>query len=185
MARRARVRSGARAHRKAVPAGRAAEASVSTSHPLLQLQRTIGNRAVGRLLAQRAPEEGAGRPSGFATISLEKQGELEGESREPGYEGKIAMLGFSLEARPREQQDPKEKPPVEAHLTKSVDTTSARLMKAYIDGEKVESALFEWVRADDQGKLSTVHAMEMHDAMIANVFVAQATEVVGLEGKMG
>lgn len=197
IARRARGRSGVRALRRRTPGRPSAEGGQAVAvHPLLKLQRLVGNRTVQRLIAQREPEQVqreaqvAAAPSAFATITLDTKGKLRGGSKAPGHEGKIEIHSFHVEFKRNLQgrgasDEEAEAPTLEVTATKAHDDVSALLARAATEGDRVVSVTFETVKPDEKGNLVTAFTLELTDGFISNFSVADETETFTISGKRG
>lgn len=154
--------------------------SVPVSEPgVIKMQHLVGNQAVQRLI-QRAPDkkEPASDATVLATIILESGGELKGESRIPGHEGKIELLSLNLENANRRATSREEAPEerVQLTLTKYVDDLSNKLMLAIQKGDSIKSARFEFIRREDDGKVRVVHTLEYTDGYLVGQSVSGTSE---------
>jgi type VI secretion system Hcp family effector len=140
---------------------------------ILNLQRTIGNQAVQRLIRQadmlqRQPtdtqdsQKQTALPSVVASITGSRQGKFKGGRRIAGHEGKIEILSLSLEPSARENK-------MTVHLTKEVDDSSAAFMKALLAGEPLTSAQFDFIRRNEEGNIETVKTHEFNDGIITSI----------------
>ena len=148
--------------------GPAAKAAGTAPHPLLRLQRQVGNRAVQRLLAQREADEKAPPAGVYATLDLAQQGELRGESKEPGYEGKIPLSALTFGAPKNQGNRAQPEATHDLVLVKAVDSVSPRLMVAASKGERVNSAKFEYVRREPDAKPVTALELNYEDGYFAS-----------------
>ena len=196
--RRIGLRPGAGARRKRMPGESAAVASTMAAHPLLRLQRTIGNRAVQRLLARResaelqreaAPKTEA-PPSAFITIVFEKGGEVRSKSKHPGYEGKFPILAISHRDVPRPsssrerrgEDEPKQ--PASIEIVRHADELTQPLMQAAAKGLRITSIRLEFVKAGEDGKLQTVQELQFIDGLVTGLQIVGGeppVETIGLE----
>lgn len=141
------------------------DASVLGPAAILRLQRSLGNQAVQRLVIQRQPNEAVEAdtskavdvPRMVATITL-KSGKVEGSVRAPGHEGKIAIESINLDVARggTGRREPREGPSqlVQVTITKRRDSASPILVRAAANGERVESAQFEYLQRNDDGTIS-------------------------------
>jgi type VI protein secretion system component Hcp len=174
--------------------GREAESRhTAPSNDIVNLQHTIGNRAVQRMLAsdraqavgpasvvQRAPNDsGKGQDKGgptakvaatqyLAELTLERQGELKGGSRIEGFEGHVPVLSLGFDANAMKPGRDKESSSTELVVTRLADDLSPRLMKAYTEGEKIDSATFRLVKLTADGKYEVVGTFEFSDGTISS-----------------
>jgi type VI secretion system secreted protein Hcp len=162
-----------------------AEAS-HASHPLLKLQRSIGNRAVQRLLAQReqaadlqrAPNAKATTPAGFVVIDLASVGTVKGGSKHAGHEGKVEFASVSW-GKPEMgagvgrggRGDSEEGKRVTLTITRVMDDASPILARAAAIGDAIKSATFEMVKADKDGKLATHASIQFKGGYITTLQV--------------
>jgi type VI secretion system Hcp family effector len=156
---------------------RSADANDRSAQPpnaIVNLQHTIGNQAVQRLinddvqgenaLVRRAPEAEAVAPAeasstqqnetlppAFASISLASQGPIQGESTAAGHEGQIEVLAFSIEDSDSGTI---------VKFTKPVDKSTATFLKALTSNEGVKSAQFELVHRNERGDPETSHTFQ-------------------------
>lgn len=165
---------------------------VPVSEPgVVKMQHLMGNQAVQRLLqrqaqagagavVQRAPDnkEPASDAAVLATIILENGGELKGESRIAGHEGKIELLALNLENASRRAASREEAPEerVQLTLTKHVDNLSNKLMLAIQKGDAIKSARFEFIRRDADGKVQVGHTLEYTDGYLTGQSVSGSSE---------
>ena len=172
---------------KRTPAG-----SVPVSEPgVVKMQHLVGNQAVQRMIQrqtqagtsavlQRAPDkkEPASDATVLATIVLEHGGELKGESRIAGHEGKIELLSLNLENVNRRATSREDKPEerVQLTLTKYVDNLSNKLMDAIHKGDSIKSARFEFIRRDADGKVEVYHTLEYTDGYLVGQSVSGNSE---------
>lgn len=139
------------------------EAAESPSHGLLNLQRSIGNQAVQRLIQRtpkakdRASDE---EPSVVATITGADRGKFKGTSRVVGHEGKIGFLSMQFELKDSKMI---------VHLTRRVDDTSQAFMMAYQNGERLTTAQFILIRRGDEGNFETLMTYDFSDGYVTGV----------------
>ena len=157
---------------------------------LLELQRTIGNRATGHLLQR---EEGT-RSTTFLTLELERAGVLKGESKAAGHEGSIEVLSLDLgQKRPvgggASATRQEKKDTLDITFTRAADSATPRLMKAFAEGDPVKSAVFEAAKADDKGKFVPYMTQAFKDGYLTNFSTSggqgdvEAVEQIALEAK--
>lgn len=147
---------------------------------ILNLQRTIGNQAVQRLVRQadvlqRQPTVGqdAGQPtdtresqkqtalpSVLASITGSRQGKFKGGSRIAGHEGKIEISSIQLEPSARENK-------MTVHLTKQTDESSVAFMKAMQDGEPLPIAQFDFIR-QNADTIETLKTLEFTNGYVTS-----------------
>ena len=120
---------------------------------ILRLQRTIGNQAVQRLIVQRAPEGGGDKTKGekpasavVANLTLENQGKLE--------EMKLDSFQFGDVTSAMAVRQ------IEVVFTKAIDSASVALHKAFVQGELITTAKFDFKRRGEDGALETVQTFE-------------------------
>jgi type VI protein secretion system component Hcp len=183
------VRSRPAARRKRLPGESATAEATHAAHPLLKLQRTIGNRAVQRLLAQRepaelqrAPDAEPAKPGGFLTIEFHSSA-IRGNSKHPGHEGKIefASLSFDTARSPAGGQSrgrDGESEPVRLVLTRHTDEVSGLLMNAAARGLSIKLARFEFVKVDKDGKLSTYQTLEFKSGNLTSYQIGTGEESI-------
>jgi type VI secretion system Hcp family effector len=145
---------------------------------ILRLQHTIGNQAVQRLIVQRQPKGGSKTeerlPAVVASITLERQGTLDGGSRVPGHEGAIEIDSLSFGQTNRsvgsgEGSSPKQAArDIEVTITKATDSSSTALMNAVAKGERIIAARFEFLRRGDGGAVETTHSFEFSSGFVTN-----------------
>ncbi len=172
VARRSRV--GARREATSRHAG-AGDEAIHRSHPLLALQRTIGNQAAARLLQR----EEAPRSAIFLTLEFQRAGVLKGESKSPGHEGKIELI--SLDLNPGKQAggglgvgtsagaEAEKKATQDIEFTKANDSTSSAMLKALTEGEPIKTAVIESTKADDKGKFVPFLTQKFKDGYLTNI----------------
>lgn len=174
--------------------GREAESRhTAPSNDIVSLQHTIGNRAVQRMLAddraqavgpasvvQRAPNDSgksqdkggpAAKPAAaqyLAEITLERQGELKGSSRIAGFEGQVPVMSLQLTEAVRKPRNDKESDSTDLGVLRLADDLSPRLMRAYSDGERIDSAIFRLVKPTADGKYEVLNTFEFSDGMITS-----------------
>jgi type VI secretion system secreted protein Hcp len=153
---------------------------------LLKLQRTIGNRAVQRLLAQReqagelqrAPNAKATAPAGFLAIDLASAGTVKGGSKHAGHEGKVEFASISWgKSEPGAgtgrggRGDSEEGKRVTLTITRVMDDASPSLARAAAIGDAIKSAEFAMVKADADGNLSTYASLKFKGGYITTLQV--------------
>lgn len=166
--------------------------SVPLSEPgVVKLQHVIGNQAAQRLIQkgetvgalQRAPnggkpeqKEAASDARVVATITLESGGEVRGESRIAGHEGKIEFLSMHFEGLNRRvsRDTETEEERVSLVMTKYVDSASMALFNAMNNGDAIKSARFELIRRDADGKISIFQTYEYTNGYITSLSVSGA-----------
>jgi type VI protein secretion system component Hcp len=173
------------------------------SNDILSLQHTIGNRAVQRMMGsdrahgaavantlQRAPKDSdsskgqdkggpavkAGATQYLAELTLERQGELKGSSRIEGFEGHVPVLSLGFDANAMKPRRDKESSSTELLVTRLGDDLSPRLMKAYTEGEKIDSATFRLVKLTADGKYEVVATFEFRDGTISSYNASNSDE---------
>jgi type VI protein secretion system component Hcp len=186
------VRSRAAARRKRLPGVSATAEATHAAHPLLKLQRTIGNRAVQRLLAQRepaelqrAPDAEPAKPGGFLTIEFHSSA-IRGNSKHPGHEGKIEFASLSFDTAPspaggtggQSRRRDGESEPVTLVLTRHTDEVSGLLMNAAARGLSIKLARFEFVKVDKDGKLSTYQTLEFKSGNLTSYQIGTGEESI-------
>jgi type VI protein secretion system component Hcp len=144
---------------------------------IMQLQRTIGNQAVQRLIGgdvqhddgnstiRRDSARGGSRaqaslPPIVATITTERQGKIQGDSRIAGHEGKIEFQSLNHQGEKSNS--------LTLSLTKYADSSSEKFARAFREGENVKTAQFEFIRRNERGEVETERNMEFSDGMVAN-----------------
>jgi len=148
---------------------------------ILNLQNTIGNQAVQRLIVQRDPvnqevieadsrNKGGTRPlpSVVATITGANQGKFNGGSKIAGHEGKVEILGISLEPS---------KDKMTVTLTKQVDESSPAFSKAMLRGEPLTTAQFDGIRRNDKGDVEIVKSFEFSDGVVTSLQYSESEGV--------
>jgi type VI protein secretion system component Hcp len=171
------------------------------SNDIVSLQHAIGNRAVQRMFAgdraqaagpattlQRAPNDSSkGQDKGgsaskaaatqyLAELTLERQGELKGSSRVEGFEGHVPVLSLGFDENAMKPRRDKESSSTELLVTRLADDLSPRLMKAYTEGEKIDSATFRLVKPTADGKHEVVATFEFSDGMITSFRASESQE---------
>ena len=155
---------------------------------ILNLQRTIGNQAVQRLVrqadVQRQPTIGqdAGQPtdnresqkqtalpSVVASITGSRQGKFKGGSRIAGHEGKIEISSIQLAPSARENK-------MTVHLVKKADESSATFMKAMQDGEPLTIAQFDFIRRNED-TIETLKTLEFTNGYVTTFQLSGAGDV--------
>jgi type VI protein secretion system component Hcp len=175
--------------------------SIQASHPLLRLQRTIGNRAVQRLLAQRlltrdaalqrSPDKNAtaAPPRGFFKITFERAGELKGSGKHPGFEG-IPIESISVGPPPRAKRSDENEPDksISLTITRFADDNSSALMKAMADGDMIKAGKLVLVTAGDDGQLTEYFSVEVAGGLITSFHMGKGdppVEVISIEFASG
>ncbi|MBZ0320953.1 MAG: type VI secretion system tube protein Hcp [Anaerolineae bacterium] len=140
------------------------ETAESSSHSILNLQRSIGNQAVQRYIVQRDPKpkvrSSDEQPSAVATITGAQRGKFKGTSRVVGHEGKIEILG--LQFKPEASK-------MTVILYKRVDESSQAFMMAFQNGERLTTAQFMGIRHDENGNVETVMTYDFSDGYVTGV----------------
>lgn len=155
------------------------ETSDAPPHGILNLQHTIGNQAVQRLI-QRAPKakerSSDEEPSAVATITGADRGKFKGTSRIVGHEGKIEILG--LQFKPEASK-------MTVILYKRLDESSQAFMTAYQTGEPITAAQFMSIRHDENGNVETVMTYDFSDGYVTGVQISTSQgipyEIITLE----
>jgi len=149
----------------------------------LRLQRSIGNKAVQRLIVQRQPGKGGGGekekslPAIVATLTFENAGKLEGTCQLAGHEGKVEFSSLSFvpsrgpgarvgDRRERETEPTKR---TELAFSKPQDGATVELQKAVIDGDRIATATFEFLRRSDDGGVEVVASFEFSNGFITSL----------------
>lgn len=171
-----------------------------TPNAVMQLQRTIGNQAVQRLISR--DRQGGGvlqRDSGgnkeqtkknsvLASITFAKAGKLKGNTKIAGHEGKIDVLSIQSDPLPVDGALRPTPPFIEYVMTRNVDELSPQFLKANLDGDSIKAAQFEVLRHDDKGKVEVVHSLEFSEGLITNYLISSGgspdmIESIGMEFK--
>ena len=168
---------------------------------VMQLQHTIGNQAVQRLMdggkmphnvgsaiVQRDSGTGgrqdeASFPALLATITTERKGKLKGKTSIAGQEGKIEFQSLNL-GKSNTTRNPDEPQPTNLTLTRQVDDLSPTFQQAMLEGDPVKTAQFEFIRRNDEGKVEIKHTLNFSDGMITSYALGsgeQQTESMGIE----
>lgn len=155
------------------------ETSDAPPHGILNLQHTIGNQAVQRLI-QRAPkakERSADEePSAVATITGAQRGKFQGTSRIVGHEGKIEIL--SLQFKPEASK-------MTVILYKRVDESSQSFMAAFQKGEWLTTAQFIIIRRDENGNVEPVMTYDFSNGYVTGLQMSSSQgipyEIITLE----
>jgi type VI protein secretion system component Hcp len=158
---------------------------------ILRLQRSLGNQAVQRLVIQRQPSEAVEADSSkkpdvpriVATIVLGGS-KIEGTSRAPGHEGKIAIESINLDVSRRDAGGGRGRegsPPVEITITKRRDAASDALVKAAANGERMESAQFEVLSVSDDGTISSRLLLDLKDGFVTSYSLSDELESFSIE----
>ncbi len=145
------------------PTSASHETSQSSPHDILNLQRTIGNRAVQRFIVQRDPKPKADtseKPSFVASITGAQRGKFQGTSRIVGHEGKIEVLGLQFK---------QEATKMIVHLTKRVDESSPAFMVAFQKGEPITTAQFISIRYNADGNVETGPTFDFSDGYVTSL----------------
>lgn len=168
-----------------------------SSNAIMHLQRTIGNRAVQRLIDQKmqnadpvvqrdgGKQEEAGFPSLLAAITTARQGRIDGKSKLPGHEGKLEFLSMNLD-RGRASRNKDEQPPTNLVLTRNVDDLSTTFNQMMLESDPITSAQFEFIRRNDEGKVEVAHTLKFSDGLISSYSVSggeQGSETMEMEFK--
>jgi type VI protein secretion system component Hcp len=159
---------------------RKGEESPLSAAGILRLQHTIGNQAVQRLIVQRQPGGGSKTedrlPPIVASMTLERQGTLKGESRVPGHEGAIEIDSFRFDQAEKlggvgpgegrgEEKAPKD---VEVSITKATDSSSVALANAALKGERITAARFEFLHRGEGGTVETKFSFEFSNGFVTS-----------------
>jgi type VI protein secretion system component Hcp len=160
-----------------------ARAESPLSAGIMRLQHSIGNRAVQRLIVQRQPGRGGGGaekeksiPSVVATITLERAGKLEGTCQLAGHEGKVELssLGLAPSRGPgrstgRRGSEREETKRTQITFTKPSDKVSVELQKALLDGDRIVTAQFEFLRRNEGGEVEVRASFEFSNGLLTNL----------------
>jgi type VI protein secretion system component Hcp len=153
-----------------------ARAESPLSAGILRLQRSIGNRAVQRLIVQRQPGRGGGGaekeksiPSVVATITLERAGKLEGTCQLAGHEGKVEFSAMGLAPSREPRTEGGRGSGVRVELTQAQDNSTERLYVAYVGGDRITTAQFEFLRRNDSGEVEIVASREFSNGQITGL----------------
>jgi type VI secretion system Hcp family effector len=163
---------------------------------VIQLQRTIGNQAVQRLIGSErlhdtmngaiqrdnAGQEAASTPI-LATLIFDRQGTIKGNSRIAGHEGKVEVLSLHRDVD-KPSRNPDEPTPTNLMITRNVDELSNQFARANIDGDPLKTAQFEFTRRNDEGKVEIAHSLEFSDGLISSYSVSggeKAMEQIGMD----
>jgi type VI protein secretion system component Hcp len=151
----------------------------------MRLQQMVGNRAVQRLILQpepaeihREPKQEQSRLTALATITLARRGNVRGDSRLAGYEGKIELLSFGTSTARPGRSGSREAEPLGINFQKHVDPSSPVLMQAVAEGDPVKAARFEFVRPGDGGKWVTAATFEFTDGFATSYQAGSGGEPV-------
>lgn len=135
----------------------------------MRLQQLSGNRAVQQLMLQRQhaeSEEASGKKSArlaaVATIKLSRGGDVKGECRLPGHEGKIELLSIQM-GTPSAAPEGPPSADLAIRVQKHFDSASPVLARAVLEGDAIKSAKFEFVRPGGGGKWVTSAAFDFTD----------------------
>jgi type VI protein secretion system component Hcp len=157
-----------------------------TAAGILRLQHSIGNQAVQRLIIQRQPGKGGGgakepasMPAIVATITFQRAGKLEGTSRLAGHEGKVELSSLSfvpsrgpgVRTGDRNEREAEPEKRMELAFTKPQDKTTVELQKAFMDGDKIATATFEFLRRDDNGDVVVAGSFEFSNGLITSLHI--------------
>jgi type VI secretion system secreted protein Hcp len=108
----------------------------------------------------------------YVTIVGSKQGKIHGDVTLKGKEGKIGGLDFSYEAEVLASAGGQaggqlHRGPVQ--LTKAWDSTTPKLLQAFVENETLTSVLFEFWRPTASGAEALYQTIELDDAVIARI----------------
>ena len=142
---------------------------------LLDIQRTAGNRAAAIVVSRqptkappkappKSPPKAPAAASVVATITLSRGGTIDGTSKVPGHEGKVELESVSQAAgRGGKQGDV-----IEVVLVKRPDATSTTFMRAYLDGDQVKVAKFDFLKPTADG-VEVRHSFELENGLITGI----------------
>lgn len=153
---------------------------------VIQLQRTIGNRAVQQLIQRDSGgAKQAEVPPVLASITLDKRGKLKGSSRVEGHEGKIEVLSLNRDVK-KPTRDPDDPSPNRLSIMRNVDELSNQFARANTEGDPIKAAQFEFVRRNEEGKVETLHSLEFGEGFISGYSISggeQSVEQIEMEFK--
>lgn len=158
---------------------------VAPANRLMELQQTIGNGALQRLLAvdrTLAQRESTRPVRVLAAITLAKAGKVRGDVKEPGHEGKLEIesIHLSPSRTPAKDRDEAQQTfPVT--FTRRSDSVTPLFFRAATDGDPVVSAVFDFVRPDAVGELETLHSLAFGDGLISGFQLAGEAESISIE----
>jgi type VI protein secretion system component Hcp len=156
------------------------------SNTILNLQRTIGNQAVQRLLQRdtavpvdskdSAKDKTREIPPVVARIVGERS-KFESKSTVPGHEGKVEVLSFSIERKPHK---------IIVSFTKESDELSAIFLAAAAQGERLKEAEFMMIKRNDRDEIEAVHTFAFKDGYVSSMSMSsgggeKASEFITLE----
>lgn len=154
---------------------------------VLDIQRTAGNRAAA-LVVSRQPTNAPPKPppkpepkapataSVVATITLERGGTIDGTSKVPGHEGKVELDSVSQQVG----RGGKPGDFIEVVLVKRPDATSSEFMRAYLGGDQVKVAKFDFLRSTEDG-VEVRHSLELANGLITGISVSGDFEQISIQ----
>jgi type VI secretion system Hcp family effector len=150
-----------------------------TQRSLLAIQRSAGNRAAASLVVSRQPRGAPQKqpvevPLVVATIVFDRAGELRGTSKVPGHEGKVPFTSFNSsvsQARGRRGSEEEPEPTTELVLTRAMDAISPTLMQAMVDGDRIKTATFFFLRREDDGAVQVTHSITLTNGHLTGLEV--------------
>jgi type VI protein secretion system component Hcp len=174
---------------------------------IVQLQRTVGNQAVQRLLSREVlhdsgnvavqrdtpgggTREAASLAAWVATLTGDEDETFKGNSRIPGHEGKIEFLSLSLPVeKPSSRQAPDDTKSTQITLSRHVDELSPGFNRAVLDGKPVKTAKFESIKRDTDGKITVVTTLNFSEGNFAGYQMSgggdEPVEQIELDFKKG
>jgi type VI protein secretion system component Hcp len=153
---------------------------------ILNLQRTIGNQAVQRLIqrdtalpADAKDKDKTREIPPFVARIVGERSKFQSKSTIPGHEGKVEVLSFSIE-----QNDHK----VIISFTKYADELSPIFLAAATQGESLKEAEFAMIRRNDRDEIETMQTFAFKDGHVSSMSInsgsggdGKASEFITLE----
>lgn len=164
--------------------------------PVISLQRTIGNRAVQRLLGDeiqnqhtklvQRKDNSANKDIGSSDsqskesqsiwlLSLTKGADktkIKGDSKIPGHEGKIELLSFSVEFAQPDSSGKKSSETI--NIVKHTDSTSQTLLNASQRGEHIAFEV-EGGKLGPDNKFTSTWSYASRDGLVTNFVTSQGS----------
>ena len=149
-----------------------------TSPQLLSdMQKRAGNRATAALVASRQADKDASPQAPrrtttmVAKIVFTRAGQVKGNSRIAGHEDELEIHSFSFArggAQPGTTKE-REGETKDVTITKPAGTATEVFMRAFTDGDVIESAVFTVLRQTEDGKVEVANTIELKNGLVSNL----------------
>jgi len=154
---------------------------------LLDIQRTAGNRAAALVVSRqptkappKAPPKSEPKApaaaSIVATITLDRGGTIVGTSKVPGHEGKVELDSVSQQVG----RGGKPGDFIEVVLSKRLDATSNKFMRAHLSGDQVRVAKFDFLKPTEDG-VEVRHSLELENGLITGISISGDYEQISIQ----